>query len=209
MTPRTYVLRNFLEHPSRPANTLSYHQAQGFLFTVAAAPELVGPSDWLPMIFAEQNPGYSSPEEANQIIGELMALYNDINRAVIEQTPALPSDCVVHPNALDNLEPSAPLSQWSRGFLVGHQWLEELWDVEMPDDMNEDVGAMLMTLAFFASRKLAESFYREAARTAQSLDAFASDVLTLFPDAMREYAHIGRTILAEAYAAERQANPEE
>ena len=31
------ALRAFLEHPSRPAGALSYHELQGFLFTVVSA----------------------------------------------------------------------------------------------------------------------------------------------------------------------------
>ena len=45
------ALRAFLEHPSRPAGTLTYHELQGFLFTVGSAPEMVPSSDWLPIIF--------------------------------------------------------------------------------------------------------------------------------------------------------------
>ncbi len=40
------ALQAFLEHPAQPAGTLSYHELQGFLFTVVSAPELVQPSDW-------------------------------------------------------------------------------------------------------------------------------------------------------------------
>ncbi len=46
------TLRAFLEHPSRAAGTLSYHELQGFLFTIVSAPEMVPPSEWLPIIFA-------------------------------------------------------------------------------------------------------------------------------------------------------------
>lgn len=74
-------------------------------------------------------------------------MYNDINRGVLEEHPSLPADCVVSPNALDNLDPSAPLSHWIRGFMAGHDWLGELWDVEMPEDMDHGVGALVMTLS--------------------------------------------------------------
>ena len=47
-------LRAFLEQPARPAGTLTYHELQGFLFAVVSAPELVRPSEWLPLIFNEQ-----------------------------------------------------------------------------------------------------------------------------------------------------------
>ena len=167
---------------------------------MAAAPEFIQPSEWLPIIFAEQDPGYASIDEANQILRQLMDLYNEINRTVLEERPTLPPDCAVHSNPLDNLDSSAPLSHWSRGFLIGHQWLDELWDVEMPDDMDEEVGVVLMTLSFFASRDLAESFHSEAASRSTSLERFASQLLEMLPDAVSEYAYVGRTILAEAHA---------
>ena len=47
------LLTPFLDDPDRPAGTLRYHELQGFLFTVASAPELVPPSEWLPVIFGE------------------------------------------------------------------------------------------------------------------------------------------------------------
>jgi len=42
-TDRT-ALAAFLADPERPVGTLTYHELQGFLFAVAAAPELVPPS---------------------------------------------------------------------------------------------------------------------------------------------------------------------
>ena len=78
------ALRAFLEHPSRPAGTLTYHELQGFLFTVVSAPDLIQPSEWLPIIFAEEDAVYSNLDEANEILGQIMALYNTINAAVLD-----------------------------------------------------------------------------------------------------------------------------
>ena len=75
--PDPSTLRAFLEHPARPAGTLSYHELQGFLFTVVSAPELVRPSEWLPIIFAGEEAGFTSPDEAQGILGQIMALYNE------------------------------------------------------------------------------------------------------------------------------------
>jgi hypothetical protein len=58
-------------------------------------------------------------------VGELMALYNSINEAVVEDRAALPADCVFRTPTLANLEDRAPVAEWSRGILRGHQWLEE------------------------------------------------------------------------------------
>ena len=45
------ALRSFLDHPARPAGTLCYHELQGSLFTIASAPELVRPPEWMPIVF--------------------------------------------------------------------------------------------------------------------------------------------------------------
>jgi uncharacterized protein len=109
----------------------------------------------------------------------------------------LPDDCRSLPRALDNLDDSAPLAGWSRGFLMGHDWLEELWDVDLPADLDEDVGAALMTLSFFSSRSLAEAFHHEAAGQTVSFQAFAESILKFLPDALAQYAHIGRSVLSQ------------
>ena len=137
-------LRAFLEQPGRPADTLTYHALQGFLFAVVSAPELIRPSEWLPLIFNEQEAAYSTIEEAHTILGQIMTLYNDINAATLEEGVVLPGDCQLRPRVIDNLEDSASLARWSRGFLIGHEWLEELWDVELPSDLDEELGVVLM-----------------------------------------------------------------
>ena len=122
------ALRAFLEHPSRPAGTLSYHELQGFLFTVVSAPELIPASEWLPIIFAGEDIDYASVEEAEGVIGQIMMLYNTTNRAVRNPPTLLPADCPLRDDVLANFEQDAPMAQWSRGFLRGHRWLEELWE---------------------------------------------------------------------------------
>ena len=82
------ALRVFLEHPSRPAGTLTYHELQGFLFTIVSAPEAIPLSEWMPIIFAEGEAGYSNLDEAKRILGQIMALYNTTNAAVTRTSRA-------------------------------------------------------------------------------------------------------------------------
>src|SRR5882672_1328681 len=110
------MLRSFLDHPARPAGTLRYHELQGFLFTIASAPGLVRPSEWMPMVFGEHEAGYESLAEAKAVLGELMALYNSINNEVCDNRVALPPDCNFRAETLENLEDTAPVAEWSRGF---------------------------------------------------------------------------------------------
>jgi uncharacterized protein len=196
-------LRAFLEHPTRPPDTLTSHELQGFVFTIACAPELVKPSEWMPIVFGDADAGYASLEEAEAIITELMTLYNDVNAAVHEGRAVLPADCEFHSHDLANLDDDAPVGQWSRGFLQGHQWLEETWDPYVPDEIDQDYAALLMTLTFFASSKLAEAYCAEIGD--RTVAAVAPMMRDAFPDALAQYAHLGLGIqqtLREAEAEE-------
>ncbi len=193
------ALRVFLEHPSRPAGTLTYHELEGFLFTVVSAPELIPLSDWFPIVFGDQEVDYASPDEAQEIIGQIMALYNTTNAAVLDPPTRLPADCPLQDDVLANLEDEAPMAQWSRGFLRGHQWLEALWE-DVPEELADELDAILMTLGFFSSRETAEGVHAEATTGGQSFKATADAMHRVVPSAVAQYAHMGRsmaTVLAE------------
>jgi hypothetical protein len=83
------------------------------------------------------------------------------------------------------------VAEWSRGFLRGHQWLEESWESYVPAELDDDFAALLMTLSFFASKELAEAF---CAETKLDLAEMAAKLHGVFADAITEYAHLGRSI---------------
>ena len=112
---------------------------------------MILPSEWLPIIFGGEEAGYKSVEEAKQILNQLMALYNTVSAAVLDTPTLLPADCQLRDDVLANFEDEAPIAQWSRGFLRGHQWLEELWEECLPEALEGALGATLMTLSFFSS----------------------------------------------------------
>ena len=199
------LLGAFLSDPARPLDTLRYHELQGFLFAVASAPELVLPSEWMPLVFGDAEPEYASLDEAQRVVAELLSLYNSVNDGVRAETAALPADCVFRDDVLSNLDAEAPIGQWSRGFMLGHKWLEELWESYVPNELDEEFAAMLLTLSFFASPDIAEAFRKETAPD-QSLEALATTMRPIFPKALAEYAHLGRSIaavLAEGAGTER------
>ena len=185
-------LRSFLKHPSRPAGTLVDYELDGFLFAVACAPVLIRPSEWLPIVFGETTPTFESLGEAEAVTAELIAHYNSINTAVDEACPALPPGCELQEDLLANLHEAAPISQWSRGFLRGHDWLEEPWAAYVPEALDTTFATMLLTLTFFASTSLAQAYVEELG--AASLAVVAARMRRAVPVALAEYAALGRTI---------------
>ena len=79
------LLRTFLSSPQRPKGAMTYPQLAGFLFSVANAPELIPPSEWLPMAFNDQEAGYETQGEAERVLQAVMALYNDCGRERTEE----------------------------------------------------------------------------------------------------------------------------
>ena len=187
------LLTRFLSSPQRPDDTFTYPQLAGFLFGLANGPELIPPSEWIPLVFNDQDALYETKDEANQVLQAMMALYNDCVRERTGGTLSLPPGCEMRPQPMDNLTTDAPLSQWAQGFGMGYDYLAEVWNEYTPDELDEDLGALLLTLSFFASLKLAEAYHQET-KGKGSLEQLAQSVMEIFPDAMREYAHLGRSI---------------
>lgn len=187
-------LRHFLAAPERPAGTLSYAELAGFLFAICCSPEMVSPSNWLPLVFGDKDAGYQNLEQAQQILATIMALYNHINEGVQNKQPALPPQCEARRAIPSNLEPDAPISQWARGFGMGHDYLSELWDAYTPEDLNEDMGACMMVLTFFASRDLAQAYQEQIQATDKPLEELAAHMLEIFPEALHRYALLGLSI---------------
>ena len=83
--------------------------------TVVSAPELIPVSDWLPIVFGEEEAGYANVEQAKAVIGQIMALYNTINAAVLDPPTLLPADCPLQDDVLANFQDEAPIEQLCGG----------------------------------------------------------------------------------------------
>ena len=190
---RRAVLEAFMRGPDNPEGTLSYREAQGLIFTVACAPELVPPSEWLPVLFGGDEPSFESSTQAETIIGILMDLFND-NAPRVGKEPQLPLDCAFMEDIMANLEPHAPIAQWCRGFVLGHSWLMDCWTHSLPERWEGELATSTMVLSFFASRRVAEAFLKESTKEEGSLEEAAQLMRNAFPTALAEYSDMGDSI---------------
>jgi uncharacterized protein len=53
-------------------------ELDGFLTGVLVCPEMILPSEWLPVVWGGDGPVFEDQTTANEILGLIMALYNDI-----------------------------------------------------------------------------------------------------------------------------------
>lgn len=199
----------FLDSTKRPEGTLLFHQLQGFLFAIACSPETIPRSDWLPLIFDDEDPGFEDENEAQRVLNNMMALYNEVNTAVLNRSEDLARGCLFDDDLLANFSKNASISQWSQGFLVGHDWLSETWEQYLIDEMDEECGATVMVLSFFSSREIADTYFADSnphkSGPDSAFDDFAGKIRELFPKAMASYAHMGRTIFE--FLLEKEESP--
>lgn len=189
-------LQRFLSLQGNPEGTMTYPELAGFLFAVCCAPELIMPSEWLPLVFNDGEPMYATENEANAIAESMMALYSHINDGVAAGTPDLPTGCEPCAEPVANLADAAPLRQWAGGFAEGYHYLLELWGpfVREGSELDKELGALTTMLMFFSSRDFAETLVKESVRPGSSIESFAGSMLTALPEAMRAYARVGRAL---------------
>jgi uncharacterized protein len=197
-------LADFLRRGDQPEGTLTYHELEGFLFAIASAPQMVMPSEWLPPVFGEQGaPSADDAAEAEWAFQGLMGVYNRINAEVLEGRVGLPAGLEVASEPVANVGPDSPLGQWSAGFAMGQDFLEEVWNAVLPDEeegseVELHLSACWMTLTFFSRHDYALAVVAELEGAEGDVADWAASCLDDFEGCMADMARIGRTLQAAA-----------
>jgi len=120
------ALLNYLNYLGNRNAVLSYHQIQGLLYAMAASPEPIKPSEWFELIWLSDDPHFDDAAEAKtfyQLLIDLSRHIGDLAERDMYR-PGL--------DGSGSLSPAA-LADWCEGFLMGHQYLENLWLIELDD----------------------------------------------------------------------------
>jgi len=124
------ALLRFLNHLSQRDAVLDYQQIQGLLYAMVCSPEPIKPAEWFELIWLSDEPQFDDAAEAKAFYQLLIELSQGIDEAARQERyrPAVGEGgaCSV-----------AALAGWCDGFLIGHQYLENLWLVAL-DDLNDD-----------------------------------------------------------------------
>ncbi|WP_420636100.1 UPF0149 family protein [Candidatus Palauibacter sp.] len=184
------ALEAFLSRPGQPGGTMTLIEVQGFLFALAAAPVFRRPSDWLALVFGGEPPDFDSEAEAERILMALMSLYNEVIADVRERDGALPASVGFRDEVLENLDSNSPVSQWSRGFVQGHLWLEEEWR-DFGEEALEGLSMSLWALGVWADRSVAEATAAEMEWAGGSVETVLETAHEFFADCAAIYAGTG------------------
>ncbi len=114
------ALDRFLMSDRSPPESMMLSDLDGFLTGIAIGPELVLPSEWLPVIWGGEAPEFADEAEAKTILGAIMGRYNEILRQIAD----------------DDLDPvfwvdrggTLIAADWAEGFLQAIVLRADAWE---------------------------------------------------------------------------------
>jgi len=80
LSKRLRQLDDFLMSDAVPEDSMMLSELDGFLAGVIICPDLIMPSEWMPMIWGGDGPVFETLEQMEAINGAIMGRYNDIVR---------------------------------------------------------------------------------------------------------------------------------
>ena len=127
-------LDRFLRSARAPAGAMLTSQLDGFLTGIAVGPELVMPSEWLPVIWGDEDPVFGNFEEMQTVCGIILGRYCEIVSGLQQDPPVY--EPVFDPAVTGRL----PAAAWASGFLDAMTLRAPAW---MPLLRREESRALL------------------------------------------------------------------
>jgi len=118
-------LDHFLHSAACGQEAMALSHAHGFLTAIVSGPERLDPSEWLRLIFDE--PVFERGEDASEMLGLAMRLYQDIERGLRGDIGFQPVLEFVRDSAG---ETHVDAQLWCRGFVAGFALFRERWTRE-------------------------------------------------------------------------------
>ena len=72
------ALARYLDSDQSPDDCMGLSDLDGFLTGIVVGPELILPSEWIPVIWGHEEPEFMSHAQAESIISLVMGRYNEI-----------------------------------------------------------------------------------------------------------------------------------
>ncbi len=148
-------LGGFLSCPQVPDGTMSLEMLDGFFTALVIGPELVMPSEYLPLIWGEddEGPDWDSPEQAEYVFGLLAKHWNAIAERRLADAE--------HRPIIDTFGMAMPGEEWTEGFLRGIDMVAEAWDPLFDDRRVDHIVLSILALCEGTPEEVQEQLTEE------------------------------------------------
>lgn len=185
-------LDDFLRGLQHDDETMLLSELDGFLAGVIVCPDLILPSEWMPIIWGESGPVFDDEQEAKHITGLIMGHYNDIIRQLGRGTYCPVYDVDVDDTFIWEL--------WMAGFGKALSLCPDSWLGLGEED--EDIQRALFVLARLTELSTRPVNEIEPLEIDEALEKSAPDVIPALVDIL----HQARMAKASANAPQPSAN---
>jgi len=80
-------LDDYLSSDEAPPECMLLSDLDGFLTGLAVGPEVIPPSEWLPVVWGGETPRFDDEGRAQAVLGAIMGRYNEIVRQIDDEMP--------------------------------------------------------------------------------------------------------------------------
>lgn len=134
-------LETFLLSDSVGEDAMTLSELDGYLTGIVIGPELIMPSEWIPLIWGSAPPDFASEKQAETIMSLIMGRYNQI----IEDLTYNPDTHV--PILAVDMDGSLLAEIWAEGFLDALGLRREAWQPILDTETGTALS-LIMALAF-------------------------------------------------------------
>lgn len=132
------ALDQFLMSDLSPDDCMMLCDLDGFLTGIAIGPELIMPSEWLPVIWGGEEPAFDDVAQAQAIIGTIMARYNEILGQV--------ADAAVAPIIMETPGGEIIAADWAEGFMQAVTLRPAAWKPLLKSAKNVELMLPILAL---------------------------------------------------------------
>jgi uncharacterized protein len=141
------ALEAYLNSDESPDECMDLSELDGFLAGLIVGPETIPPSEWLPMVWDNEEPMFADEEQASQVLGTILSRYNEIADSLdaepVEYAPVFWQD----------FAGATVVEDWAIGFMQAVSLRQIQWEPVLSDD---DTAMLLIPIAAIAGLALPE-----------------------------------------------------
>ena len=116
-------LEKFLLSEQVPEESMTLSELDGFLTALAVGPEVVPPSEWLPVVWQGEGPVFGTPQDVERVLGLILALNARIIESIQQDELAPMFNIEEQDDGSELMTPDG----WCWGFMQGVLLRESAW----------------------------------------------------------------------------------
>ncbi|PKF51245.1 UPF0149 family protein [Enterovibrio nigricans] len=140
------ALTQFITENGLEPNLLSVMQTEGFVTAMAAAPNLIDPSEWLAFMWGgEKESPFSTHEQLEAYANIIINLWNAQREALLSNGWKWPEECQLSDVDIVN----EATREYCEGMLQGWTLARDDWETIMPEDSEDNalLGGVLLSIS--------------------------------------------------------------